>query len=343
MAVNAVISGDALARGLRNEFANTWQRRYDGLKDRLGSVMELGVPSDKFEELYGYYETAPYPRRRPWGEAVPSKPFRARNFAVENVAWSISVEWYKHQRLFDQLRDLERAARQAGENFATLGERILFQILTGGSDAALLGTIPTAPDGATLFSATDGSGSDRFGTTGGNVIATGSAAGVGTSEAVRSDFFDGLERMAQFQDPEGQPALDAGIIDQGVTIAFNVANLKVFREAFEQGYTLQKIAGTSTTDISTAAAVTNVIMDSGMAVTLVPTQRLTDDDWFMWLNAHDPKPVFEQVAQPLEEYYEDESNSDRARRLKLEGIYWEAIMGYGVNLPLGIMKVDVTA
>lgn len=323
---NPVIGGDALARGLSSQFRNTWQRRFRGLRENLGRMMELGIGSDKFEEIYGYFETPPYPRRRPWGEDVTSKPFRARNFTVENVAWDSHVEWFKHHRLFDQLRDLERMAREAGVNFATLAERVFFQIIQGTTDNDLLQTIPNTPDGAGIYSATDGAGADRFLISGGNTLAGG---GVGSSEAFRVDVFNALERIAGFKDPEGEPAIDPGLIDQGVSIVFGITNLKFMREAFIQSRTLEG-----------GAAVTNVAMESGMKISLIPSARITaNNNIYVFVDAIEVKPVFEQVAQPLDEQIETEANSDIARRSKREGIFWETIRGYGVNLPLGTCRI----
>ena len=129
MPANPILAADALARGIAGDFRNTWQKRYQGLQAELGNLMKMGMQSDKFEELYGYYEVAPYPRSRRFGDAVENESFRARNYAVENLSWDIAVEWKKEDRLFDQLKGLEAAARRAGENFATLPERVLFQII----------------------------------------------------------------------------------------------------------------------------------------------------------------------------------------------------------------------
>ena len=326
---NPVIAGDALARGLKNQFDNQWRRRYDGILDSLGRVMELGIPSTLITELYGFFEAAPYPQRRAYDDEVQSRPFRARNFEVENFSWDLSIFWKQEDRIFDQLRGLERQARQGGENFATLSERVFFQFITGTADAQLLQAIPNTPDGAAMYSALDGAGVDRFFVTGGNIL-TGS--GIATPQAIRSDLFDGLERIAQFQDTEGQPAIDPGMIDRGVTIYFNVANLEVFREAFIQGVTIGS-AGV-------AAGVTNVILDSGMRIRLIPTQRITDDDWFIFLEDFDPRPVFQQVARPLTETVEVEENSDNARRTKQEGIFWNSIMGFGLNLSLPTVQIN---
>lgn len=327
--INPVSATDAATRGLRNEFAKTWQGRYTGVEDRLGGLMELGISSDKFEEAYGYFETAPYVRRREFGDAVPVENFRSRKYLVANHSWDISVQWNAEDSLFDQLKDLERAARQSGAHFATLAERVTIQMITGASDKKLLPTVPNAPDGAAIYATTAG-GASRFGVTGGNVE---SGGGVATATAVRQDLFDALERFGQFQDTKGQPAMNPEVIDGNVDIWFNNQNQQIFREAFVQAFTHQVVSGD-------AAAVTNIILDSGMKLRLIPTQRITDNDWFLSLRDFDLKPLFEQVAMPLEERVMTQENSDVSRFLKIEGIFWQTIRGFGTNLPLGTVKVN---
>jgi len=324
MALAVPISGEALARGLRGDFKLTWQRRYKGLIDSLGRFMDLAIGSDKISELYGYGEPPLYPRRRPWGDAVQTKGFRFRNFSVENVAWSSAVQWYKHQRLFDQLKDLPRLAREAGGHYATLPERVGIQIVTATTDGDLLETIPSAPDGASLYSATDGSGAARFGVTGGNIFAGG---GVASSDQIRADIFNALERVGSFLDPESQPAIDQGLLSD-FTVLFPIGLWEVMLEAFRQTRTLDG-----------GAAVTNVILEGGLKVTLLPSPRITGDDYYVFLNGFEPKPIFEQIAQALDEQVQTEANSDESRKQKVEGIYWETIRGYGVNLPLGTIKI----
>jgi hypothetical protein len=320
------ITGEALARGLRSEFRNTWQRRFRGLEAELGKMVDLAISSDKIEELYGYGEPPQYPKRRPWGDPVQTKGFRFRNFPVENVAWSSAVQWFKHQRLFDQLKDLPRLARQGGENFATLPQRVsIRQIIGNVSDPDLLETIPNAPDGVPLHNALDGDGNDRFQVSGGNIEG---GSGVGSSAAIRTDVFNSLERIGQFLDPEGQPAVDIGLTKK-FTVLFPVTLWEVMLEAFKQTRTLDG-----------GAALTNIIMDAGLQVTLLPTPFLTGSDYYVFLDDFQPKPIFEQIAQPLDEQVQVEGNSDQSRSQKVEGIFWETIRGYGVNLPLGTVKID---
>jgi len=332
MPVNVPIAGPALARGLKNEFMNTWKLRTEDMERRLGSFFRGGIPSTQYAELYGYWEPPLYPSRRPWGEGVESKPFRARNFEVVNHSFSSSVEWYKHMRLFDQLGDLPRMAQRAGKNFATLNERVAMQIITGATDPSLLATAPNAPDGVGLWSATDSTGGARFSVTGGNIL-TGS--GVLTPASILTDLYAGTARMAEFQDPNGQPANDPSILDGPMTVLYGVANNMVFRQAF-----IERFHAIGANTAQSNAAVSNLILDSGQSIRLVASSRITDDDWFIFADSMDVKPLFSQVAQPLEEHYSDESNSDRSRDLKIEGLTFESILGFGVNLPLGCVKVN---
>ncbi len=325
MALAPPISGEALARGLRNEFRLTWQKRFRGLEGELGRIMQLALASDKIEELYGFGEPPAPPRRRPWGDEVHREGFRFRNFTVENVAWDASVEWFKHQRLFDQLKDLDRLARQSGEEFAEIPERVAAQIVQATVDPDLLDIIPNAPDGVAIYSAVDGDGADRFGVTGGNVLTGG--AGIGSSDAIRQDTFNALERKGSFLTPKGQPAISPRFLTN-FTIWFPITLWEVMLEAFRQTRTLDG-----------GAALTNVTIEAGLTITLLPSPRIVGTTRFQFLDQFEPKPLFEQIAQPLDEQVQVEGNSDVARRQKLEGIFWETIRGYGVNLPLGTMSI----
>lgn len=332
-----IITGETLARGVQNNFANSYRRRYDSLAPQLAKHMEMDIPSNLFSPLFAYRESAPYPRRREWGSPIVSRGFRARNYSVTQHAWSIAVKWFEHDRIFDQLKSVEADARQAGENYATRDERVFFQYMTGAADTLLLPNLPNAPDGAALYSATDGAAAARFGVTGGNIL---TGTGVATAQAIREDFFNACERFAQFQDTEGQPALPWDVIERGVTIYYGIANDQIFREAFVQARPIQFLAGVDATSPRNAAAVTNVVVDSGRKVTLRPTQRITDNDWFVWLDEFDLKPLFSVVGKPLTETVQVPENSDIARSTREEGVYFDDYKTFGANIPWGTVQVN---
>lgn len=326
-----VIAANVLTAGLRSDFWDTYEKTYAGLKDRLSQVMDLSVPSDKLTEIYGYFNSAPYPRRWVRGDSPSNKAFKSVQFSVTNKDYGLRVSWHENDRQDDQTKSLRERAAQAGEHFATLDERVFFQILTASTDTDLLEAIPNAPDGVGLYSATDGDSADRFGVSGGNIE---SGGGVASSHAVRTDFFESMQRMASFKDTESQPLWDSSILDQGAIVMFNVNNWQVFAEAFLQGRTVGSVAS------ATSAAPTNIIMDAGMKVQLVPTQRIADNDWFVFLKGSRRKPIFKQVRMPMRETIATMENSDSVRDTKVEYMQWDERSGYGVMLPYGTVKVN---
>ena len=325
MAGQLVLSAATLTAGIRADFARTYANKNKGVEQKLGPIMTLKMSSDKLIELYAYYESAPHPKIWPRGTDLPVKNFRSIGYNVENFDWSIGVEWHKNDRADDQTRTLFDQARQAGANFGLLTERIFFQFILATTDSDLLATIPNAPDGAVLYATTAG-GSDRFGATDGNLL---SGSGVATSDDVRTDYFSAVAQFDLFQDTEGQPLWDPSDVERGTTVIYGASNRKVFADAFQQGRTLEG-----------GAALTNIIMDSGQKVTLMSTPRITDDDWFVFMNDLEVKPIFEQLRQGLQTWDQLMSNSDRARNTKQEGVQWDARMGYGISIPYGTVKIN---
>ena len=53
---NPIESSQLLTAGLRAEFSNTYRRSYEGTLARVGRVMDLGIPSDKLTEIFGYFK-----------------------------------------------------------------------------------------------------------------------------------------------------------------------------------------------------------------------------------------------------------------------------------------------
>lgn len=336
---NPVQAGDALARGVNNRFHDTYRSRYKGLSNTLGLVMDMEVPSDKETELYEYPESAPRPKRQDRGAGISSDIYRYVSFSVTNKAFATRVSWHRDDLRFDQTGRFRADADRAGAKMAILKERLFFQVLTADLSASavaeLLASIPNAPDGAALFSTTDGSGANRFGVSGGNIV-TGS--GVATSQDIRTDFFAAVNRMLRFQDTKGDPLHDPGIADQMIVIIAGETNREVFSEAFNQGRTLQ--TSTVATGDSVGAAVSNVIMDSGHKVKLILTQRITDNDWTVHLAGDPLKAVFAQNASALETEIATASNSDLARDLQVESTTWRQLLGIGVNVPLNASQVN---
>ena len=317
MAVGQIVSANTLTAGIRADFADAYRQSYDAVAARLSSVMDLGIPSDKLTELYAYFQSAPYPRIWTRGQGIPADAFGSVQFSCTNRDFGIRIEWHENDRADDLTRSLMERAREAGSNFATLPERIFFQVLLNSTDNDLLPAIPTAPDGAA-----------------GNLL---TGTGVASSAAIRNDFFSSVEQMRGFQDTESQPLWSDNVLDKGFTVIFGVHNWQVFAEAFQQGRT---IAGPLTS--AGNAAVTNIIMESGLKIDLWPTQRIpaSDDDFYVFSKGAPHKAVFQQLRQALRESYGNMDNSDSARETKIEHVQWDSREGYGVMLPYQTVKVN---
>jgi hypothetical protein len=333
MAVGQIVSANTLTAGIRADFADAYRQSYEAVAARLSSVMDLGIPSDKLTELYAYFQSAPYPRIWTRGQGIPADAFGSVQFSCTNRDFGIRIEWHENDREDDLTRSLMERAREAGRNFATLPERIFFQVLLNSTDNDLLPAIPTAPDGAAMYATTAG-GSARFGITNGNLL---TGTGVASSAAIRNDFFGAVEQMRGFQDTESQPLWSDNVLDKGFTVIFGVHNWQVFAEAFQQGRTLA-----AATSAQSNAAVTNIIMESGLKIDLWPTQRIpsSDDDFYVFSKGAPHKAVFQQLRRALRESYGNMDNSDSARETKIEHVQWDSREGYGVMLPYQTVKIN---
>jgi hypothetical protein len=326
-----------LTAGLRSEMINAYDPKYKGVSERIGSVMRLAIPSDKRQEIFGYWETAPYPGIWKRGDTLAIESFDSVQWTVVNHDWAVAINWHEDDEQDDQTQGLLQRARDAGTNFATLDERVFYQILNGAADANLLPSIPNAPDGVDLFNATDGAGAARFGVSGGNIE---SGATLTTAAGIRAALFDAIERFGRFQDTKGQPLLNLDdVIAGGFCLFYPVAQEQLVREAVIQGRTLAIHPGTSTTDTTAAAAVTNILLESGLRFDLVPSQRMTGTTMAIFAKAVEHKAVFSLARQPLREQVWGRENSDEGRFKKERGIMWDARRGYGVGLPYAAIQI----
>ena len=320
-----VITSDNLFREINAAFQKTY-RDVVGRSANLSNCMRLGVPSSKRTEYFGYLESPPKLSRLDRGESVTEDAFKAISYSVENLTWAASIGYYEDDLEDMSTLDLREHARQLARRAASLPEQVFFQILTGSSNPSLLKSIPTAPDGAALFATTAG-GSNRFGVANGNLL-TGS--GVASGAAVRGDFWSAIEQAMLFQDTAGEPLLEPGVVDAGVTVVFGAGNMEAFQQAFKQTITLN------------SAGVSNTILEGyGGNVTVWPTSRITDNDFYVFFGSDAlQRPVFETMRQAPRLFDEDRSNSERARRQRIFSTILDMRSGFGVNLPYGAVKIN---
>jgi hypothetical protein len=321
-----VIAGEAFAAGLRTEFLKTYDKKYSGLES-LDVAMQRNVPSDKFQEKFFFFESAPYMKLWKRGTTMHEGQFKGVQWTVTNGEWAESIKWHYANRQDDQTRSLMNRASDLGKNATLLDEQNFFDILINSAAWDRLEAIPLAPDGHALYY-----GSTRFGLATGNVI---SGATVATAANVRTDFYKAVAGWLQFQDTEGKPLLSRSVLDGGMTIFCGAANVQVFGEAFSQKFTAIG-ANTATSN----AAVSNIVQDMGLSVKIIPTQYITDNDWFIFLNASDVKPIFSLKRDGVQDVVSTFQNSDECRKTGMESIrFWER-RGYGVNMPYATFMIN---
>ena len=333
----AMITSEDLLREISSEFLLTYRRQV-GRHVLLPNLMRLGMPSTLRTERYGYWESTPTLDRWDQNNDIPEDELLSRSYSVVNLDWAKLIGFHENDVDDVQLNGFKERARQLAGRARKLPQDVMFQMVTAGTNARLLKSIPNAPDGAALYATTAG-GSARFGVTGGNVLTGGGVTGA----QIRSDFWQAMERFRLFQDTEGEELLDDEI-DQGVTIVYNASLEEQFHEAFLQDRTVAVVQNVAASENVAAAAPTNTAgerMRAGLTVNLWPTQKITDNDWTITLNSElVPRPMFQQVRMAPRTWEDNRANSMKARHTKRQGIAIDARFGFGINLPYGSILVN---
>jgi len=333
------ISSNGTAVYLEANFADAYNQSEVTHADSWGTIFDMlpdpGLPTPKF----AYHETAPYPERWRRGDERMRDGFKSVTWTTSTYDYSVEVAWHKNDEQDDQLKGVVRKAREAGDHWGSLNARIGTQMIENGTDRTLLPGIPNAPDGAAMYSTTDGASAARFGATNGNLL-----TGSGTTGAyIRTDLFSAIEQFLLFQDTEGQPLWDANVIERGLLVMYPVGLMREFAEAFVQSRTVHIDTGAATTDPRSGAPVTNVVMESGLQLKLYPNPRLSDTvDWYVFLQGTNVKPLYRFDRQPLTSHIQDESNSDEARKSGIRSVMWDARHGFGVGPVYSTIKINNT-
>ena len=330
MAVQA--QGSALAaRGIRNNFWNTYHQRFANMDKKLGPYFQV-FPSTLPSEIYGWVESSPIMQRWDEGSSIPSSGFLTHNFAVKNYKFGVRVAVSAVTIADDQLGIVYPRCQEAAVSGALLRYRLFFQLLTnnGVPDAqTLLPAVPNAADGVAMFSATNAAGGARFGRTGGNTNAPG--AGPGSPASVQVDLFTDLSIFQQFQHTNGQPLYPAADAIRKIGCIFNPNYLYSWQGATQQMFNIATAGGG-------AAAVSNITIDNNMQIDLWPDQKIQNAQSYVSALDYEDKTVFYQDREPLTEQLAEPGNSDNARDRDEWAFYFRCRAGGGIGLPLNWVR-----
>jgi hypothetical protein len=327
-----VIASSTLANGLLSDFRDTYNGVRNNQSDgRLAIVMDTKSASNRQHE-YAYYKAAPHPRLWIRGEPIPVDAMSSVRFTAIVRNWGLRIPWHEDDKNDDQIQALFASAQGGGENFGLLQERFFFDLITG--NTTTLPAIPNAPDGAALYSATDGSGAARFGATGGNIV---SGAVITSTGSILANYYTAIARFQLFEDGKDQPLFPAERLSMGTLVLHSVADLKIFEESFKQ--LRQGVLMAS----DAAATPSNIILDSSRNVDLWASPRLATGDWYIFMKNPPVRPTFllERMAIRERTALSDNNNSDHARTYNEEYAQWDSREGAGIALPYATIKCDV--
>lgn len=337
---NYATNANALAHGLRDEMEGVWEQTSGQTPPEIAGLFQVGDGDGAFEDYHAYRETGTFKRWDPNnGDKRSFQSFSDISKRYYTKDWENGVSW----RINDEndgrtKKKLSEQARDAGKDLGMLDDRVAAVLITGTADTVTMksGDIPTCIDGYAYFSSSHEEHSS------GNIV---SGGGVGTTSAVKTDWFKVIRRYTELKFPRNrQPYFKTGDVHRARYVVFvSPENYEVFCEAFELKDRVVIVQNAAGSDNVAATSVSNVMQTKfGQAVTLVSYNRISGNDWFVFMDAEgrSRKPFLKDEIQGVNEVFYDETNSDESRNHKSRAIAWDVRRRYAyLNWNVAI-KVD---
>jgi len=326
--MNQINAGALLTPGLLADLAYVYKFTYKGVYERLKSVVWLDATSDKLQEIRGYLNAAPYPRRWDRGSTIAASAMTSVQFTIPNQDWGHRIYMHDDDLQDDQTGSMWTMARDLGAHWATLPERIFYQMLQSTTDPNLLPVIPNAADGSGWFT-----GSSRFGIATGNQFSnTGQ-----TINAVINDIFTIKQTYINMQDTQNQPLWDPSTIQQnGFRLFYGPSLTLVMSQAFKAGL-IPIGANTATSN----AGVTNFLLSDGTKIDPENNQRITGNSYYAGLQELpvEKRGFIRQIRQGFFESIGNWETSDHTRNTGELYQQYKDRQGYGLGVAFSWVKV----
>lgn len=324
---NGVLSYEALHDGLRNELMGTFRQ----INQSNPNVKKVTLFTDaKGRVDLWYYRTGvSKPGYIGPNGKFPKATMGERKHKTVTRDFGLDISWKRTDREDDKTQTLYQDAKQIGEGYATFPDEFMIQVITGASDYRLLPVIPKTPDGAGLFSATEGNGSARFRLSGsgygGNLLTGGGV----TPIKIREDFFKVKNLMfAKMKKPNGEDFIYSDNRLKRFMIMYSPELDEAMQEAFKQKIVLD------------TAGVSNIMIDSNNVPELWMNNRLSGNSYYIFNLDADVMPFIFSTHKAVDTIEYNRTNSDLARFNRLEGILTEYRVQYGLAEAYGVVKVS---
>lgn len=300
--------------GVLDAVADTWKNKYPVFKEQQ-SLFFHNVPYTNIRKAeYVWKEAIPFPKKWSYGRGRTYQTFIDRLITCKTMPFELTIPFNLYDERDDQLQDVRAHVSMSVQRFHMISDKLAAEYFNGA--ASLNDELVNAYDGAALFNATQGDGSDRLGVSGGNLI-TGSGL---TVDGVINDIAAAQQRFLDMQDEEGQPFYTEEDVDYKnlVVIGPNAAN-----------EVLQRASGSEYLRVDS----TNVVSESNYQkgtwqYRLNP--YLTENNDLMVVVRNDYwKPFIHRSpdSEGIRSIFADFDNSDRARDLNEAAILSDVRIG----------------
>ena len=318
----------SLKAGILSDLKDTWRQEQPTYEAQQKKLMKFLSASTIRNATYVFKESTPFPKKWPYGKGRIWQALRDRFITMGKTPFDLSVAWSIWDARDDQIArdDIRTHVQACVKRYLLLPFVLLSEYFNG--TAVLNDSIINAYDGAALFSATSGDGSNRYGAAGGNII-TGSGL---TVAGVLHDIALAQRRFLDFVDPTAEkPLWDAKDVEfpKLCVIGPNSAN-EIFQKAAKSEFIRS--------DPANNTSESNYLMGT-FEWELNPF--LTDSsDYYVQFDHPYYKPFMFRGSEELESFMREVGNSDHAREFFEEGFLSNMRVFMAPFFPGCIIKIN---
>lgn len=310
------------AYGLKAALFDVYRERRAALDPLIAKLATI-EQSTGASETYPEADSAAAPERWVEGTSIPKEAFGTGTMSITNFIYARGVEWLRSQVLDDRTGGINgqllRRARETGQKFGDLRLRLLHQIITAATNAALLPSVPNAYDGSAIYISTT-----RYGNAAGNIV-TGS--GITSVSLMQADIYSLIKRFRDMLDTQSRFIWSGADVDKGIMLVHGPTTEHILDLAVHSDV----IQGSS-------AGVSNPLRKKNIET--ANWSEITDSDIFGFLTGVELKAMLIQEREALQETEADFSNSDAARDKHLFSIDFFERLGVGVLAPMVTVKIN---
>lgn len=316
----------SLRAGILRDLAETWKNRAP-IFEKQQSLLVKFLPYKNLRKAeFVWKESLPFPKPWKYGAGRTYQTLKDRKIDISYTPYELSIPYNYYDVEDDQLGDMKPHLQGSIDRFLMLPDKFIAEYIN--AVTVLLPSISNAYDGSAIFAAVDGSGANRFGIAGGNII-TGS--GAGTVAAFIHDLAACQRRFLSFLDTAGQQIFSEDTVPYTklhcvIPNSLNEIAQKASKSEFVR------------TDTGSITADSNWV--KGEFVYHINPYLTDASDWYCFVEHPFWKMFAYRSPKDIRQIFADFSNSDRAREYNEEALMADVRVGLGPWVPFVGIKVN---